>query len=186
MASRLQGTLDFLGDIGLYDVVLPWLLVFSIVFAILEKTKVLGTEEFDGKKFTKKSLNSIVAFAIAFLVIASAELVEVLVKVSSQIVVLLFLSILFLLLVGSFLKEGDPVFLEGGWKITFMIIMFVGIVGIFLSALKTSSGDSWLEAIGNYARGSDDQVVGSIVLLVIMVIFITFIVREPKHVAAKY
>ena len=35
----------FFQDLGMYDVVLPFLLVFAIVYAILEKTKVFGTEE---------------------------------------------------------------------------------------------------------------------------------------------
>ena len=40
MASAFRDVINFFGEIGLYDVVLPFLLVFAIVFAILEKTKV--------------------------------------------------------------------------------------------------------------------------------------------------
>ena len=102
MASAFRGIIDFFAEIGLYDVVLPFLLVFTIVFAIFEKTRVLGTEEHDGHKISKKNLNAIASFVIAFLVIASSELVEIITTVSSQAVVLLFLSVLFLLLLGSF------------------------------------------------------------------------------------
>ena len=63
-ASTLRGVLGFFVDIGIYDVVLPFLLVFTIVFAIFDKTKVLGTEVIDGHKYPKKNLNAIVAFVI--------------------------------------------------------------------------------------------------------------------------
>ena len=39
--SVFRGALVFLDEIGIYDVVLPFLLVFAVVFAIFEKTKVL-------------------------------------------------------------------------------------------------------------------------------------------------
>jgi len=58
MVSAFRGVVDFFGEIGLFDVVLPFLLVFTVVFAILEKTKVFGIEEIEGKKYTRKNLNS--------------------------------------------------------------------------------------------------------------------------------
>src|SRR3989338_6986549 len=64
MATPFRQVIEFFDTIGLFDVVLPFLLVFTIVFAILEKTKVLGTEEIDGKKYTKKNLNAIASFVI--------------------------------------------------------------------------------------------------------------------------
>ena len=55
MVSTFRGALEFFEDIGIYDVILPFLLIFTIVFAILEKTKVFGTEEIEGTKNTKKN-----------------------------------------------------------------------------------------------------------------------------------
>jgi len=184
MASAFRGIIDFFAEIGLYDVVLPFLLVFTIVFAILEKTRVLGSEEHDGRKISKKNLNAITSFVIAFLVVASSELVEIITTVSSQAVVLLFLSVLFLLLVGSFYREGESVFLEGGWKTAFMAIMFLGIVGIFLNTLTTEDGRTWLERIGDFFGGVNDELIGSIVMLGISVLLIGFITKDnapAKH-----
>ena len=178
--SLFRGTLSFFDKIGLFDVVLPFLLVFTIVFAIFEKTKVFGTIQIEGKAYTRKNLNAMASFVIAFLVIASSELVEIITKVSSQMVILLFLSILFLLLIGSFMKEGTGVFLEGGWKTLFIFIMFIGIVLIYLGALK-SDGRSWLERAWDFLSGTDaSNAVGSIILVVIIVIFMIYIVREPE------
>ncbi len=184
-ASPFRQVLNFFDSIGLFDVVLPFLLVFTIVFAILEKTKVLGTEDIEGKRYTKKNLNAIAAFVMAFLVVASSELVEIITTVSSQAVIVLFLSVLFLLLVGSFYKEGEPVFLEGGWKIVFMIIVFISIIGIFLGAIKTSDGRTWLERLGDFTGSGGDELAGSLILLALVVVFVIYATKdtakEAKH-----
>jgi len=183
MATPFRQAIDFFSNIGLFDVVLPFLLVFTIVFAILEKTKVLGTEEIEGKKYTKKNLNAIASFVMAFLVVASSQLVEIITKVSANSVIVLFLSVLFLLLVGSFYKEGEPVFLEGGWKLAFMGIMFAAIVGIFLDAIKSSDGRTWLEILLNFAGPGSNEAVGSIILLGLIVAFIVWVTKEPSKEA---
>ena len=175
--TPFRGVIDFFAEMGLYDVVLPFLLVFTIVFAIFEKTKVLGTEDIGGKKYTKKNLNAMASFVIAFLVVASARLVEILNIVSSQVVILLMASILFLLLVGSFYKEGEAVFLEGAWKGFFMWIMFFGVLLIFLNAL------GWLDDAWGFLGGtSGGTAVGSIILILVIILFMWFVTKgETKE-----
>lgn len=177
------GVLSFLQSFGFYDVVLPFLLVFTIVFAILEKTKILGTEEIKGVKYTKKNLNSIVAFVIAFLVVASTRLVAAINQIMANVVLLLLLSISFLLLIGSFFKEDEDVYLkEGPWRTLFMLIMFVGIVIIFLNAFGwlTTSWD-WLVAHWQ------TNFVGTVVLLLFVALFMYYIVQggKPSQQAKK-
>lgn len=178
--SVFRGIITFFGDIGLYDVVLPFLLVFTIVFAILEKTKVFGEEKIDGKSYTRKNMNAMAAFVIAFLVIASSRLVEIITTVSANMVILLMLSVLFLLLIGSFMKEAEGGYLQGGWKVFFMFIMFIGIVLIFLDAIKDERGNSWLEVFwSTLSGGSTNNAIGSIILIIIIVLFMVYIVKEP-------
>ena len=181
--SLLGGVIGFLDRIGVYDVVLPFLLVFTIVFAILEKTKVLGTEHFKGEHYTKKNLNSMVAFVTAFFVIASAKLVEIVTHVTSQMVILLLFSILFLILIGSFYKEGEAVALEGGWRQPFMWFMLVGLILIFLNAIThdTPVGRiTWLEFILGYlARAWTSAEVASVLFLVFIVAFMAWVTAEP-------
>ncbi|MDD5086493.1 MAG: hypothetical protein PHV16_01945 [Candidatus Nanoarchaeia archaeon] len=175
--SVFRGTIDFMARLGIYDVILPFLLVFTIVFAILEKTAIFGYEKVDNKSYTKKNLNAMVAFVVAFFVIASSKLVEVITTVSSQVVILLLLSILFLMLVGSFAQQKEEgFFLEGGWKTAFTIIMFIGIVGIFLNALKKDD-KSWLEWIMDFmsTKWNTDWVASLILILIVigMMLWIT-------------
>ena len=181
MASTFREILVFFDKIGVYDVILPFLLVFTLVFAILEKTKVFGMEDVGGKKMTRKNINAMVAFSISFFVIASSELVEIITTVSSWMVILLMLSVLFLILVGSFWKEGEGVFLEKGWNSLFMVIMFVGIIVIFLEAIKTKDGKPWLEYLLQYVvENFTSTAVASIILVLVVIGFMWFIVREPK------
>ena len=47
MVSAFGGALDFMNKVGVFDVVLPFLLVFTLIFAFLEKTKVFGSHLVD-------------------------------------------------------------------------------------------------------------------------------------------
>ncbi|MBD3354878.1 hypothetical protein GF361_02745 [Candidatus Woesearchaeota archaeon] len=173
--SLFRGVIGFFDKLGIYDVVLPFLLVFTIVFAILEKTKILGTVEIEGKKYTKKNLDAMVAFVSAFLVVASTKLVSVINIAIANTVLLLLLAVLFLLLVGAFFKEGEGVFLEGRWRFFFMTIMFTGIVLIFLNAL------GWLAPFWDYLTDNwESQWVASLILLIFVILFIYFITKEKS------
>lgn len=183
--SLLSGVISFLEKLGVYDVILPFLLVFTIMFAILEKTKLFGEEEIDGKKYTRKNLNSMAAFVIAFLVIASTQLVEAITQISAHIVIVLMLSIFFLLLVGSFYEEGEigKKGLKEKWaRNTFVVIIFFSIIFIFLNALPAGKGKTWLEWLfEGTGKAVSSQALGSIVLIILIIIFIKFITKSKDE-----
>ncbi|MBN1386317.1 hypothetical protein JW968_05085 [Candidatus Woesearchaeota archaeon] len=179
--SALRGIIDFFGDIGIYDVVLPFLLVFTIIFAFLEKSKILGTVTIEGVTYTKKNLNSIVAFSIAFFVVASTKLVAVLNEGLANIALILIIIFSFLLLIGSFYKEGEDVFLEGGWRIAFMAVSVISVVLIFLWAIKTDDGEPWLKWFWYYMEDHwSSNLAGSIIIVIVIVFFMWFITKDPK------
>jgi hypothetical protein len=181
MASTFRGVIEFFVRLGVYDVVLPFLLVFTIVFAIMEKTKVFGVEKTKSGEYTRKNLNAMTAFVTAFLVIASSRLVAIINETMANMVLLLMMSVCFLILIGSFMKETkEGVFLEKGWATLFMFIMFIGLVLIFLNAL------GWLEPMWNWLVAHyDSTVVASVLLVAGMVGFVYWIVKEPKKEETK-
>jgi hypothetical protein len=180
--STFRGAIDFFAEIGIYDVVLPFLLVFTIVFAILEKTKVLGVEKVQNNEYTKKPLNAMVAFVVAFLVVASSRLVAAINEALARIVLLMLLSICFLMLMGTFYHHTEKVMLEGKWRKFFMILMFLGVVLIFAQAIKTDDGVGWLEMFWYYLSNNwQSSMTSSLILLVVVVGAIAFIVSEPSH-----
>ncbi len=180
--STFRETFTFLDKIGVLDVVLPFLLIFTIVFAILEKTRVFGTETIDGKNYTKKNLNSLASFAIAFFAVASSRVVQAVTQISANVVVLLFASTFFLMLVGSFNKQADEkgFYLDGWTKTLFIIIMFLGLFGIFLNAIETD-GRTWLQWIFDWlGQFSTNVSVATVVLIGLTVGALLLITRSEK------
>ncbi len=172
--SVFEGVLVFFKDVGVYNVVLPFLLVFTLVYALLEKTRVLGVERVGDKEYTKKNVNSMVAFVLAFFVVASSQLVAIISEIVANVVLLLILITFFMLLVGSMHKDSKEGFsLEKGfYKHAFYVIMFVGIILIFLNAF------GWLQLIWDYLVFNwDSQFVGMILLLGAILLLMWFVVH---------
>ena len=179
--TAFRGVINFLGDIGVYDVILPMLLVFTIIFAILEKTKILGTEKIDNVSVGKKNINAMVAISIAFLVVASTKLVGIINQAMANIVLLVLLSVSFLLLVGVFFKDEELDFAtkEGTWKTVMIVIMFIGLVVIFLDAL------GWLQQIFDAVKSWPNGWIVDALFFAITAGFIYLIVREPSSTSSE-
>ena len=179
--SGFRSIIDFLVSLGVYDVILPFLLIFTIVFAILEKTKILGKEKLsDGTVITKKNLNSIVALVMSFLIIASTKLVAVINEVMANVVLLLILAVCFLMLVGVFFGDKEFTLKDyPGWSKFFMILMFVGIVIIFLNALD------WLQYILAVFVYWDAEWASAIIFFVVILLFMWYIIKEPGSKTTK-
>ncbi len=157
--TAFENAIVFLANLGVYNVVLPFLLVFTLVFALLETTRVLGVE--DG--MPKKNLNAMIAFVTGFMVVASSELVRIINNVLANSVLLILFSVLFLMLAGSFFKD-DEFDLSDRWKKFFMGFMLIAILLIFMHAM------GWLWFLFNYLESNlDGPIVGSFLLLAVVV-----------------
>ncbi len=177
MVSTLQQSIEFLKDFGMFDVVLPFLLVFAIVFAVLEKTMILGKE---GNAGTKKNLNAIVALVMALITVATNQVVSVINEALPNIVLLGVVSISFLLLVGMFLKTGEFDLHEKSkkWFMFVLFLMFLGTVFIFASAIGID-GVSMLDRFFSWIGGAiGTSIVAPLVFLVIVVGTIYLVVRD--------
>ena len=175
--SAFRGMIGLLNRLGVYDVILPFLLVFTIIFAILEKTKIFGLEN----GLTKKNINAMVAFVIAFLVIASTKLVGVINEVMANVVLLVILGVCFLLLVGVFFSGEKEFSLKEmpGYMQVFTAIMFLGIVVIFLNAL------GWLQTIFDTFNNINADWAASLIFIVIIIGFIAWVTYTPKGESKK-
>ncbi len=177
MASPLENAIIFLRDFGLFDIVLPFLLVFTIVFAILEKTKILGEE--DGKP--KKNLNSMVAFVVGLLVVATNKIVNALTQALPNVILLVIISISFLLLIGVFWKTGEMDFRteHKGLYGVFVAFFLIAIILIFLGSIeKGVSGESWLKFFYDYvALNWGGSVVSSFIFLLVVIFAIYFVTK---------
>ena len=88
-------------DAGVFDVLLPFLLVFAVIFAVLQKIELFGKDN-KGKK-----VDGVVSLIMAAFLVSQTELVTILQgflpRISMAIVVLLML----LLVVGVFTRNSD-------------------------------------------------------------------------------
>jgi hypothetical protein len=181
-------SINFLVKLGVYDIILPFLLVFVLVFALLEKTKVLGIDIVKGKdgekgEFTKKSLNAMVAFITGFFVVASTQLVAVINKTLSQIFLLLLLVVCFLLVWGSFHQQSkEGFFLDPKNKYhrfyynALMAVVMIAIAMIFLNAL------GWLNKIYDFLKDNwNTDYVAAVIFILLIIGFMAWITNDPKR-----
>jgi len=173
MASKLQDTIEFLKDFGLFDVILPFLLIFAITYAILQKTKLLGKND---------NLDSVVALVFALIVISANKIVATILTAIPNVLLLLIIAFSFLLMIGLFFKDEN--FLQGGetertWYYWFFsVAMFIGVIFIFLGAWTMDSGESLLSyIIGNLYDNIGTDLVGGVVLVGIVALAIWFITK---------
>ncbi len=181
MVSPLESAINFFQEFGLFQVVLPFLLVFTIVFAILEKTKILGTEKIKGEEYTKKQLNIMVAFVFGMLVVAANQVVTAMTKALPNVVLLVVIVISFLMLIGTFYKTGELDFAEKhrGWMAFFMFVIFFLIVLIFADSIQKAPDQSYLDFILKYVvENFTGTIVTSVIFLLVAIGAILYVTRS--------
>ncbi|MBI4448278.1 hypothetical protein HY643_04820 [Candidatus Woesearchaeota archaeon] len=181
MVSSLRAALEFLEKFGFFDVILPFLLVFTIIFGILEKTRVFGSEEVDGKKYPRKNINSMVAFVIAFFVIAAKEIVATIQTSLPQVALVLIIIVCFLMLAGSFMADKEFSFEKRkGWVAVLTITVFLTVLTIFFNAL------GWMDTIYAWSKSETGTLFPSLILLAIVIATIFYVVgTKPKSEGGK-
>ena len=106
-AYRLEGFLKTLDAWGLTDVLLPFLLIFAVMFAILQKTKIFGD---------RRNTNTIVALVIGLLVViphvtgvypTGYDVVEILNSALPSVSLVVIAVIMLLVLIGIFGGEAN-------------------------------------------------------------------------------
>jgi len=100
--------ITLLNNLGFFNVILPFLLVYAIMYGILSKYKILGDPFAEGDRGkTTRSLISIVSAATGFFIVASSNVVLSL-KTLIPYIVLFLLAIFFLILaISPFLQKEE-------------------------------------------------------------------------------
>lgn len=105
----------------LTNFVYPFLLIFFIVFAILEKTKILGDD--------KKQLNALISFVIGLIFVSAVfpkMVVGNLILFLTVAIVVMFIVLLLWGFVAGDLKEGFKI--GAGLKTVFMVIIGIAVI----------------------------------------------------------
>src|SRR3989344_5103534 len=171
--SAIERLLENLERAGFVDVVLPFLLIFTIMYAIFQKTHILGEK--------KKNFNAVISLVISLLVViphvtrrypADSDPITILNNAIPQISLVIVAVIFLLILIGAFGQE--KVFLglaAPGWV---MFISIAIIIGIFGGSAGWWDGkfENWMVS----TFGPDS--IAMVVMLLIFGIIIMFITGE--------
>jgi hypothetical protein len=104
-----------LSGLGTFMPVFGFILVFTVVYALLGKTKVLGEQKF---------VHVFVSFCIAIIFLISANAIEY-VKVTTPVFAAFIVSILFILLIASMFKGNIDDFFKTKSFAVFVIVMLI-------------------------------------------------------------
>jgi hypothetical protein len=159
---------DLLADwssLGLYDIVLPFLLVYTLVFAVLQKSKLFGEDN--------KGINAIIALIVGLFVVRSETVVLFLTGFLPNISLFLVVILMFLLMVGLF--SGEHSEWVGAAKGLAVIISLVFIVlAIFAGQVGTFNVPRWiLDFI-------DPQTRSTIIFVAVFAIVIAWVTSTGK------
>lgn len=176
MARNFENFIRTLDQWGLTEVLLPFLLIFVVMYAILTKTKILG----EGKK----NLNVTVAVVVGLLVViphvmgtlpSDKDPVEILNKALPQVSIVIVAIIFLLVLIGVFGQE--QVFLGmtmPGWVTLISVIVILTIFG--------SAAGWWQPGITQSIQNFFGADALSIVIMILVFgIIIAYITSEPKE-----
>ena len=156
---------------GMTDALLPFLLIFTILFAMLQKTKILGAG--------KKNFNVMVALIISLLVVIphitgsyppGKDIVEILNTALPNVSILVVAILMGLLLIG--LLGGEAKWVGGSLSGIFAIISFGGIIYIFGGAA------GWWNNKLNFWFDSD--VLALVIVILVFAIVIWYITQEDS------
>jgi len=165
MATIFDEPVMFLDKLGIFDVILPFVLVFCIVYAVLDKTMVLGTVK--GKP--NKRLNSMVAFVMGFIFIAFSNYVGGLFTAIPIIIFVLLIGIFLAIVLG-----GVGIDVKDYWLLGLLTVVAAGWIAASAFGLFDSSYWQFISAFIPW-----DFVIGVVVFILVM----WLLLREKKEEA---
>ncbi len=121
-----EEVLGFLVNIGLLDVILPFLFIYMITYGMLQRSKALGG---------RRNIDAMVAFCTGFIAIAATQLLNILNIMLAWAVMALVVTIMLALILGlaGAQLEGNKYMI--GLAVAVFAIMTLG--GLFASGLLT-------------------------------------------------
>ncbi|MBS3144476.1 hypothetical protein J4208_02725 [Candidatus Woesearchaeota archaeon] len=131
MAYDLYSVITQWQEIGVYGVLLPFLLIFAISFAILEKIKIFG----EGKK----QINVLVSAILGLLFLQNVYLIERIQFILPKVAFSLLIFVLFLLLAG--VLSGKTHEASNGWS--WLAFLAAAIFLIWSLSPLESEGFGW-------------------------------------------
>jgi hypothetical protein len=164
MVMTITEVLNIWNEMGVFSYVIPFLLIFAVIYAILEKTEILGEN---------KAIGAIVSVAVGLLALQFDFVSEFFAIIFPRFGVGLALFLTILIFLGFFTPEDEHGKL--GWSVKW--VGWVVGIGIFIWAL--SSWDQWSGQVG--FGGWFVQNVWALIILGVVIGVIIAIAKSGKN-----
>ncbi len=148
MVFTIADILNQWQQIGVFNIMFPWLLIFGVVFGILNTTRVFGKH---------KGIYALIAIVIAFLSLQSNYLGDFLTELAPRLGVGITVILTMLILVGLFIPDDERRYWLWG-------LGAIGAVIALIVIMRSFDTVSW-----GWGSGYWDQYVGYIVGAVLLV-----------------
>jgi hypothetical protein len=178
------GAIELLKRLGMFDIILPIILVYAIVFGVLQRSNMFTRKNKKGDTEAHKELNATIAFIIALLVIGAANITGIIQKFMPFVGLISVLAVSFLMLVG--LITGDlKELLDGdlGKALKPILIVLTAIAFMFTFGMAAGWWDLSI-AQGIMLSGEGlftSENVSAIIFLLILVGIIAWISNSSKN-----
>ena len=168
----------YLDYLGVAEVILPFFLVFTVVFAVLQKSHVLGKG--DGVKRYNVILSLAMAFSVVFPHILGyyppgMNIVIIINNALPQVAIFLIAIVMLLLLLGAFGLSWPGKDGSGGSVIVIASILIIGYIFTTSSGLLGHTFPWWLWWL------ADPQTQSMLVTLLVFGVVVWLITREEKE-----
>ena len=136
--SLLYLAIDSLQRLGFFDIMLPFLLIFSIVYGVLEKAQIFGENRHD--------INAVIAFVIGLMVVVTSTVLNLLTGFLPWVGLMVVIFLSFMILTVMFWGEAKSLWDSRAVKfggaavvIIFLVFYWSHTLGLF-SVFESGAG----------------------------------------------
>lgn len=171
----LQNFVTRLDSIGLVDIMLPFLLIFTLVFAVLEKSKIFGAEG------EKRNIHIVIAIILGLMVViphvtgsypVGYDVVNIMNQALPAISLVIVAVVMLLLLIGVW--GGQAKWTQGSLATWIFFVSLIIVVWAFGAAAGRFPGWDWLQSL----FGSDT--ISIVIIIIVFALIIAFITGGNK------
>jgi hypothetical protein len=166
-AQELGGGKTALSSPFFVEVVLPFLLVFVVIFAILQKTHIFG----EGKK----QIDALVALIVGLIVISFGHATGVIISLIPFLAVTAIIILVFMILYGMMYKEKGFE-LHKGIKIGVGIAVAIALI----VAVLVATGGLWVLIDLFYSSGRGSEIFTNVIFIAIVIAAIAVVLWGGK------
>jgi hypothetical protein len=150
------------------EIILPFVLLFTILFALLQKSQILGKD--------KRQIDAIVSLVLGLIVVSFANAVGIITSLVPFLAVAVVIILVFLILWSMVFQGDEPFKVNKGLKVALGILIGVAVV---VAVLIATGAWDYIKYEWIYA-GDNSALFTNVIFLVIVVVAIAIVVWPGK------